>query len=205
MTDQGSAVSAQTLRYHAAPGSELSDAHAAQIGPVLQAAISDVPEERRESTIVDEARPTDSPLHPYFEWDDYLAGERYRRLQATALLRSVVVEVIDRSGQKRPRLLSQSLEIQTRHREASNGPRPPRLVDVSDVCERAASELLLWRERWGTIENPTVQSRFAGVIREIDALSAGRAVRRCLECRVVLPSDWPKVRCARCQVRPPFL
>lgn len=41
--------------------------------------------------VVDEARPESHPLHNRFEWDDTLAGEAYRRVQAAQLIRSVKV------------------------------------------------------------------------------------------------------------------
>lgn len=41
--------------------------------------------------VVDEARPDDAPLHPAFEWDNDIAGERYRLHQASTLVRAVVV------------------------------------------------------------------------------------------------------------------
>ncbi|MDF3280445.1 hypothetical protein [Gordonia sp. N1V] len=41
--------------------------------------------------VVDDARPTDSPLHHRFEWNDALAGEAYRRVQAQQLIRSVKI------------------------------------------------------------------------------------------------------------------
>lgn len=37
--------------------------------------------------VVDAARPTDSPLHSHFEWDDTLAAEKWRLDQAGQLLR----------------------------------------------------------------------------------------------------------------------
>ncbi len=40
-------------------------------------------------TVVDEARPDDHPLHSRFEWDNEVAGEAYRRVQASELIRSV--------------------------------------------------------------------------------------------------------------------
>lgn len=39
--------------------------------------------------VVDVARPVDHPLHPRFEWDDGIAGEEYRKVQARELIRSV--------------------------------------------------------------------------------------------------------------------
>jgi uncharacterized protein YfiM (DUF2279 family) len=50
--------------------------------------------------VVDESRPDDAVLHPVFEWDDEVAGERYREHQATTLIRSVriVVDPADETG-----------------------------------------------------------------------------------------------------------
>lgn len=41
--------------------------------------------------VVDDARPDAAPLHPVFEWDDGVAGEKFRRHQASTLVRAVVV------------------------------------------------------------------------------------------------------------------
>lgn len=47
--------------------------------------------------VVDEARPEDAPLHPAFEWDDEKAAERFRLVQASTLVRAVVVVSSDAS------------------------------------------------------------------------------------------------------------
>jgi len=49
--------------------------------------------------VVQEARPTSSPLHSQFEWDDSQAAEKYRIQQARQLI-NVVVETIP--GLKEP-------------------------------------------------------------------------------------------------------
>lgn len=41
--------------------------------------------------VVDESRPTSAPLHPCFEWDDEVAAEKYREVQAGNLIRSITV------------------------------------------------------------------------------------------------------------------
>ena len=46
--------------------------------------------------VVDEARPVDSPLHERFEWDDEVAGEAYRLVQAAELIRSVRIVYQDK-------------------------------------------------------------------------------------------------------------
>lgn len=55
--------------------------------------------------VVDEARDQHHPLHHRFEWDDELAGEAYRRVQAAQLIRSVKIAYADapNGGQKRVR------------------------------------------------------------------------------------------------------
>lgn len=42
--------------------------------------------------VVDEARPQDAPLHNRFEWDNEIAGEKYRLVQAAQLIRAVRIE-----------------------------------------------------------------------------------------------------------------
>ena len=40
--------------------------------------------------LVEEGRPEDSPMHPAFEWDDAVAGELYREVQASKIIRMLV-------------------------------------------------------------------------------------------------------------------
>lgn len=42
--------------------------------------------------VVEEARPKGAPLHHRFEWNDSVAGDAYRRVQATELIRSVKIQ-----------------------------------------------------------------------------------------------------------------
>ena len=42
--------------------------------------------------VVDAARPEDAPLHPAFEWDDFVAGEQYRNIQARSMIKTVQIE-----------------------------------------------------------------------------------------------------------------
>lgn len=50
--------------------------------------------------VVDEARDPDSALHSRFEWDDSIAGERFREIQAGELIRSV--KVVERKPEDAP-------------------------------------------------------------------------------------------------------
>ena len=41
--------------------------------------------------VVEEARPVSSPIHNDFEWNDALAAEQYRQVQARTLIRNITV------------------------------------------------------------------------------------------------------------------
>lgn len=41
--------------------------------------------------VVEAARPDDSPLHRYFDWDDSVAGVKWRKVQARKLISNVTV------------------------------------------------------------------------------------------------------------------
>ena len=61
--------------------------------------VGDVLEDLRSATdgcltpqqVVDFARDTGSSLHPLFEWDDSVAAESYRREQAGAMMRAILI------------------------------------------------------------------------------------------------------------------
>ena len=52
-------------------------------------------------SVLDEARPEGAPLHSRFEWDDAIAGEKYRIVQAQQLIRAVKIEYTDSAGEKK--------------------------------------------------------------------------------------------------------
>lgn len=80
--------------YFARAGSHFSDQDAQVIGPELER-LGD----SRADEIVNAARSEHSPLHPYFEWDDSIAAEEYRKRQARNMAAAIVVKVVDRRGQ----------------------------------------------------------------------------------------------------------
>lgn len=52
--------------------------------------------------VLDSARDTDSPIHSMFEWDNAIAGEKYRLHQATTIILSLKVE---KETEKKPKVL----------------------------------------------------------------------------------------------------
>ena len=64
--------------------------------------------------MVDDARPEDSPMHEEFEWDDRIAGEKYRIEQARAVIRHIVVVRSDIQTERELKLvLDNSDEVET--------------------------------------------------------------------------------------------
>lgn len=54
--------------------------------------------------LVDVSRDKDSPLHQEFEWDDSIAGEKYREEQAKALIRNIVIVQSDAQTERQVKL-----------------------------------------------------------------------------------------------------
>jgi len=89
--------------------------------------------------LVDKARPTDSQAHPAFEWDDTLAGEEYRLIQARKWIR--VVEIIRDDGSEPERLVHVP-RIVTADDAGRDGEYKPIsvVVEMPDEFERALSQ-----------------------------------------------------------------
>lgn len=109
--------------------------------------------------LVDKARPADSPIHHLFEWDDVVAGERYRLEQA----RLYIARIEYVAGPEREPYL---VELQ------ASRPRPTRLdascltgIDMT-MCsiERLQAELMDMQKRYGQCAH--LQYLLQGVIEE---------------------------------------
>ncbi len=74
----------------------LTNSDAKVIGPVLAEMAKAGPVTAR--AVVEVAHSENSPLHPYFEWDDKKAAEAYRVGTARDMIRTVRVRVISESG-----------------------------------------------------------------------------------------------------------
>jgi len=82
----------ETQTYKAKTGSGLSEDDANVIGNELEQ-IRHKQGEITPITVLDAARHSDSPLHGYFEWDNAVAAENHRRMQARSLVRKITVVV----------------------------------------------------------------------------------------------------------------
>lgn len=115
--------------------------------------------------VVDEARPEESPLHPYFEWDDSVAAEEHRKEQARHLLRAIVVKV------ERPEI-REPVRAYVVVREDTEDKYVPVTTALADdrwrqqVLARAHAELRQFRARYQELQE------LANVLAAIDGIVA---------------------------------
>jgi hypothetical protein len=131
--------------------------------------------------VVQESRPEDAPLHPVFEWNDQVAAESYRRVQAMDLIR--VVEVIKPAVDQpkpRPAYVNVSTKAPEYQRPAVVA-RSPRLFESAyrQACERliAAEKAMEHLQEIAKREQPDAIrqcGKAVYVLRELRALLPGR-------------------------------
>lgn len=85
--------------YFAVAGSPYSNADARKIGPVINSLSESGAVTARD--VVDSARSPNSPIHPYFEWDNQTAADLWRVETARRMLRSIRVKYQDAGGETR--------------------------------------------------------------------------------------------------------
>lgn len=128
--------------YFALAGSRFTNADAKVIGPVLQelAEAGDV----TPAQVVEAARSTNSPLHSYFEWDDKVAADKFRNLEAGDMIRNIRIKVVS-SGQER---VSRAYNVQ--RPAAPTPPAPPRqyVVPVTGGPEQLVAAALRDLDAW---------------------------------------------------------
>jgi hypothetical protein len=125
--------------------------------------------------LLDASRQRDSRLHSAFEWNDSVAGERYRQEQARHIIKAVIVEI----SQKDEGSVEVRAFVSVRPETDSGKPSFTSLGDAmadSDLREqvviRAYQELRGWHKRY------SVYQELAEAAREIEAQIEAFASRR---------------------------
>ena len=99
--------------------------------------------------VVESAKGKDSPLHDYFDWDNDVAGDKWRLEQAQCMIRSIEVKYI--GGDGKPEYIRMMYNLETE--ENKNMYIPVDEVFSSEIyreqlLERAYSEAISWKERY---------------------------------------------------------
>lgn len=114
--------------------------------------------------VVEEARPKESPLHSRFEWDNTVAGQRYRIWQARQLI-AVMVEVLPGISEN----VSVFVSLTTDRKQEGGGYRVMTTV-ISDAEMRkrmladAIAELRLFQQKYARLKE---LAGLFGIIRKL--------------------------------------
>lgn len=115
--------------------------------------------------VVKDARNPNSPLHPFFEWDDSEAAEQYRLQQARGLIRAVVA--VYRSDDKPDRKMKAYVHVRepgaNHYRETQSALSQSSTREA--VLRRAWEELQQWKRRYRDLEE------FAQLVETIDEVA----------------------------------
>ena len=132
--------------------------------------------------LVDAARAEDNPLHRLFIWDDTVAGEKYRQIQAGYVLRNLKIQYIRKEEQEKeePRVLRVQAFVNVKQgtdaeqTDADDEPAETQRVYLHAsvafqdpqhrkyLLARAKSDLAAWRTRYAILQE------FDDVVKEID-------------------------------------
>ena len=101
--------------------------------------------------VVDDARPGDSPIHLLFEWDDSVAAEEWRIVQARHALNSIRI-VVRRPGEvDRLVIANINLREEGQHAYWSSS----QVASTPELLDKAIQEALVymrgWEARWKDI------------------------------------------------------
>lgn len=99
------------------------------------------------SYIVDESRPEEAPLHPCFEWDDTVAAEKYREVQASSIVRNITVTHEEPSG---PQNIRAFVHVQGAYQPIARVLIDP--VKTEELFRTAERELKAFRDKYQTLE-----------------------------------------------------
>lgn len=86
-------------------------------------------------TIVEHAKPAESPIHPAFEWRDKVAAHQYRLDQARNLVRSIVVVDAGEADES----VSAPMYVHVRPPESGTGYYQSTMVAIQDADEWATA------------------------------------------------------------------
>ena len=135
---------------HAATG--FTDEDAQVIGGEVDRLCGEVDTLSREE-LVEAAKPSSSPLHDYFEWDDGVAAEMYRKKQAGHMFRSIYIV---REEEEEPIRAYQPVKIKVNSHEERGYVTLKRVLSEKELLEqvrhRAFQELRSWQRRYRQYE-----------------------------------------------------
>lgn len=102
------------------------------------------------SDVVKKARNEDSEMHGVFEWDDSIAGEKYREIQAGKMVRNIVFVKESNSKEKS----NVRFFMSTGNRDSTYSPTKLIVRNRSayeELLDRALNELRAFKKKYATL------------------------------------------------------
>lgn len=112
--------------------------------------LSELGDEYSLSDVVEKAKDKNSEMHSIFEWDDSVAGNKYREIQAGTMVRNLVIVRNDETEEK----TNIRCFVSTGKRDHTF--TPTRLIvrnksAYEELLERAYAELRAFKEKYSTL------------------------------------------------------
>ncbi len=140
-----------TTRYAAVFGTTIKDKDARVIGRRLEQ-LHKKHKDLTPETVLEDARRPQSVLHKYFEWDDTVAAEKWRREQARQLVKAVRV-IIESDGEE-PREMRAFVRVVGEEKKAVYLPAIEAMSDANyrrQVLDQLRKELGDIQTRYGRV------------------------------------------------------
>lgn len=138
-------------------GAHLSEEKAERYGLELIRLREEANKSLKTEQIVNKAREEDSPLHDFFQWDDSVAGELYRRSQARRLIAMIYEVIIEEEEEK---LIPLFYNVIIENEEGEQGEQGYvlniEIIENKDYYEqqlkKAIREIKHWQEKYSTLK-----------------------------------------------------
>jgi len=158
------------MQYEFKAGSQITGVKAGTAGRYLDRLRTRSGGDLTPRMVVDAARPENAMLHPYFEWNNRAAAEKYRLAQAGHLIRCIVIV----EGEGEDAETTRAFHYVRRSGESQKVYVHMREVFDEDelkaqVLEDARRELIGWKTRYAQYRE--VKERFASVFEAIGAVA----------------------------------
>lgn len=147
---------------------------AQMIGPWLEEIKERNAGRLRPRDVVEAARPDDSVAHACFEWNDSVAGEKWRQEQARKIIRHVVVVENQDDIEEDPRTTPAYVSIARPRLDGQGYMGTHEALSSADtreiVISLALASLRGWRRRYGHLEE---LAHVVAAIEEVEVAAAG--------------------------------
>lgn len=136
--------------YRARSGAQFDSKKAQKYGEILEK-IDKESDGIKPEMVVEKAKDKSSPLHDYFQWDDSIAGERWRIHQARSLINKLDI-IIQYEGEEKAVPAFISIVVKVTEKETRKYRSSEFIAKDKDLREQvikeALNDLFLWREKY---------------------------------------------------------